>query len=94
MSCKNSWKFKQPSAKIIPVKITQNKESKMSSSTDNDIVCLNFRLRNAENKNTIKISKNKKVSDLENEVRKRLWPIDHNDFLVKLFCREPYANRR
>ncbi|GBC28276.2 hypothetical protein GLOIN_2v1490821 [Rhizophagus irregularis DAOM 181602=DAOM 197198] len=57
----------QPSAKIIPVKITQNKESKMSSSTDNDIVCLNFRLRNAENKNTIKISKNKKVSDLENE---------------------------
>jgi hypothetical protein len=37
----------------------------------------------------------KKVSDLENEVRKRLGPIEHNDFLRKIYPEEkPYANRR
>ena len=47
----------------------------MSTSADNDIISLNFRYRNAGNKNilfAIEISKDKKVSDLEEEVRKKL----------------------
>jgi len=72
------------------------KESKMSSYADNDIVSLNFRYhRNAENINIIfalEISKDKKFSDLENGVRKRLGPIEHNDFLRKIY--PDYANRR
>ncbi|GBB84151.1 hypothetical protein RclHR1_01080007 [Rhizophagus clarus] len=57
----------------------------MSSSADNDIISLNFRYRNAGNKNilfTIEISKDKKVSDLE--VRKKLGPINRNDFLCQI----------
>ncbi|RGB42603.1 hypothetical protein C1646_750788 [Rhizophagus diaphanus] len=45
-------------------------ENKMSTSADNDIVSLNFRYRNAGNKNilfAIEISKDKTVSDLEEE---------------------------
>ncbi|POG80869.1 hypothetical protein GLOIN_2v1764110 [Rhizophagus irregularis DAOM 181602=DAOM 197198] len=42
----------------------------MSTSTDNDIISLNFRYHNAGNKNVIfviEISKDKTVSDLEEE---------------------------
>ncbi|PKY34665.1 hypothetical protein RhiirB3_420914, partial [Rhizophagus irregularis] len=51
----------------------------MSSSADNDIISFNFRYCNAENKNVIyalEISKDKLVSDLENEVRKKLGGIN------------------
>jgi hypothetical protein len=50
----------------------------MSSSADDDIISLNFRYRNEENKNIIfalEISKDKHVSDLEKEIRKKLGPI-------------------
>ncbi|PKK43975.1 hypothetical protein RhiirC2_859260 [Rhizophagus irregularis] len=63
----------------------------MSASADNDIISLNFRYRNAENKNiifAIEISKDKKVSDLENEMRKRLGPIERNDFLRQIYPEE------
>ena len=59
----------------------------MPSSADNDIISLNFRYRNAENKNIIfvlEISKDKKVSDLENEVRGKLG----NDFLRQIYPSE------
>ena len=62
----------------------------MSSSADNDIIRLNFRYRNAGNKNilfAIEISKDKKVSDLE-EVRKKLGPINRNDFLRQIYPKE------
>ncbi len=64
---------------------------KMSSSTDNDIVSLNFRYCNAGNKNilfAIEISKDKKVSDLEEEVRKKLGAINRNDFLRQIYPEE------
>ena len=64
----------------------------MSSSTDNDIVSLNFRYHNAGNKNiifAIEISKDKKVSDLEDEVRKKLGTINHNDFLRQIYPEKP-----
>ena len=63
----------------------------MSSSVDNDIISLNFRFRNAENKNiifVIEISKDKQVFELENEVRKKLGPINHNDFLRQIYPEE------
>ena len=63
----------------------------MSTSTDNDIVSLNFRYRNAGNKNiifVIEISKDKKVSDLEEEVRKKLGPINCNDFFCQIYPEE------
>ncbi|PKC52963.1 hypothetical protein RhiirA1_543336 [Rhizophagus irregularis] len=63
----------------------------MSTSADNDIVSLNFRYRNAGNKNilfVIEISKDKKVSDLEEEVRKKLGPINLNDFLRQIYPEE------
>ncbi|PKY59766.1 hypothetical protein RhiirA4_550460 [Rhizophagus irregularis] len=66
-------------------------ENKMSTSADNDIVSLNFRYRNAGNKNilfVIEISKDKKVSDLEEEVRKKLGPINRNDFLRQIYPEE------
>ncbi|PKK59343.1 hypothetical protein RhiirC2_821158 [Rhizophagus irregularis] len=69
----------------------ENMESKMSSSADNDIISLNFRYRNAENKNiifVIEISKDKQVSDLEEEVRKKLGPINRNDFLRQIYPEE------
>ncbi|CAB4446331.1 unnamed protein product [Rhizophagus irregularis] len=44
----------QPTFPQNPVKITQeNKESKMTSITDNDIVSLNFRYHSTEDKNII-----------------------------------------
>ena len=63
----------------------------MSTSADNDIISLNFRFRNAENKNiifVIEISKDKQVFELENEVRKKLGPINHNDFLRQIYPKE------
>jgi hypothetical protein len=63
----------------------------MSSSADNDIVSLNFRYHNAGNKNVIfviEISKDKKISDLENEVGKKLGGIDLNDFLRQIYPKE------
>ncbi|GES97966.1 hypothetical protein GLOIN_2v1639675 [Rhizophagus clarus] len=74
----------QLSAKII-------KENRMSTSTDNDIVSLNFCYRNAGNKNilfVIEISKDKTVSDLEEEVRKKLGAINRNDFLRQVYPEE------
>ena len=66
-------------------------ENRMSSSADNVIISLNFRYRNAGNKNilfVIEISKDKKVSDLEEEVRKKLGSINHNDFLRQIYPKE------
>ena len=63
----------------------------MSTSADNDIVSLNFRYRNAGNKNilfAIEISKDKTVSDLEEEVRKKLGAINRNDFLRQIYPEE------
>jgi hypothetical protein len=63
----------------------------MSTSADNDIVSLNFRYHNAGNKNIlfmIEISKDKKVSDLEEEVIKKLGPINRNDFLRQIYPAE------
>ena len=63
----------------------------MSTSADNDIVSLNFRYCNVGNKNilfAIEISKDKKVSDLEEEVRKKLGPINRNDFLRQIYPEE------
>ena len=63
----------------------------MSTSADNDIISLNFCFRNAENKNiifVIEISKDKQVFELENEVRKKLGPINHNDFLHQIYPEE------
>ena len=62
----------------------------MSSSADNDIISLNFRYPNAENKNilfVIEISKDKKISDLEEEVRKKLGTINRN-FLRQIYPEE------
>jgi hypothetical protein len=36
----------------------------------------------------IEISKDKKISDLENEVRKKLGPTDRNDFLRQIYPKE------
>ncbi|CAB4424449.1 unnamed protein product [Rhizophagus irregularis] len=77
--------------KKLSRKITQNKENKMSTSADNDIISLNFRYRNAGNKNVIfviEISKDKTVSDLEEEVRKKLGAINRNDFLRQIYPEE------
>ena len=66
-------------------------ENKMSTSVDDDIVSLNFRYCNTGNKNilfAIEISKDKKVSDLEEEVRKKLGSINHNDFLRHIYPKE------
>ncbi|GET66877.1 hypothetical protein GLOIN_2v1634247 [Rhizophagus irregularis DAOM 181602=DAOM 197198] len=63
----------------------------MSTSADNDIISLNFRYRNAGNKNiifVIEISKDKTVSDLEEEVRKKLGAINRNDFLRQIYPEE------
>ena len=63
----------------------------MSSSADNDIISLNFRYHNMENKNVIfviEISKDKHVSDLEEEVRKKMGPINHNNFLRQIYPEE------
>ena len=59
--------------------------SSSSGSADNDIISLNFRFRNAENKNVIFVIEDKQVFELENEVRKRLGTIDHNDFLRQIY---------
>ncbi|CAB4410798.1 unnamed protein product [Rhizophagus irregularis] len=59
-ACRSMWKSSQLSRKNF-------KESKMSSSANNDIISLKFCYRNAENKNIIfsfEFSKIKKVSDL------------------------------
>ncbi|PKY35369.1 hypothetical protein RhiirB3_421080 [Rhizophagus irregularis] len=63
----------------------------MSTSADNDIISLNFHYRNAGNKNVIfviEIFKDKTVSDLEEEVRKKLGSINHNDFLRQIYPEE------
>ncbi|PKC72548.1 hypothetical protein RhiirA1_452185 [Rhizophagus irregularis] len=63
----------------------------MSTSADNDIISLNFRYHNAGNKNVIfviEISKDKTVSDLEEEVRKKLGSINRNDFLRQIYPEE------
>ena len=63
----------------------------MSTSADNDIISLNFRFHNAENKNiifVIEISKDKQVFELENEVRKKLGSINCNDFLRQIYPEE------
>ncbi|RGB32310.1 hypothetical protein C1646_707149 [Rhizophagus diaphanus] len=60
----------------------------MSTSADNDIISLNFCYYNAGNKNVIfviEISKDKTVSDLEEEVRKKLRAINCNDFLRQIY---------
>ncbi|RGB27554.1 hypothetical protein C1646_768981 [Rhizophagus diaphanus] len=57
----------------------------MSFSEDNNIISLNFRYCNAENKNilfVIEISKDKKVSDLKKEVRKKLRIPDDEDHSI------------
>ena len=63
----------------------------MSTSADNDIISLNFCYRNAGNKNVIfvvELSKEKTVSDREEEVRKKLGSINHNDFLCQIYPEE------
>ncbi len=63
----------------------------MYFSEDNDIISLNFCYRNVENKNilfVIEISKDKKVSDLEEEVRKKLRSINRNDFFCQIYPKE------
>ncbi len=63
----------------------------MSTSADNDIVSLNFHYHNVGNKNIlfmIEISKDKKVSDLEEKVRKKLGLINHNNFFCQIYPTE------
>ena len=61
------------------------------SFSDNDIISLNFCYRNAKNKNilfVIEIFKDKKVSDLEEEVRKKLGSINRNNFFCQIYPEE------
>ncbi len=60
----------------------------MFSSVDNDIISLNFRYHNKNILFVIKISKDKKVSDFEEEVRKKLGSINHNDFFHQIYLEE------
>ncbi len=60
----------------------------MFINTDNDIMSLNFCYYNMKNKNIlfiIKIFKDKKVSDFKEKIKKKLRPINHNDFLCQIY---------